>query len=37
MARFVVQGVIKMLKEGEVLSLIDFVENYSFKHQDEIQ
>jgi hypothetical protein len=26
-----------MLKEGEVLSLIDFVENYSCKCQDEIQ
>jgi Cu2+-containing amine oxidase len=28
---------LEMLKEGEVLSLIDFVENYFFKHQDEIQ
>lgn len=26
-----------MMKEGEVLLLIDFVKNYSFKHQDEIQ
>jgi hypothetical protein len=26
-----------MLKEGEVLSLIDFAKNYSFKHQDDIQ
>jgi hypothetical protein len=25
------------LKEGEILSLIDFAENYSFKGQDEIQ
>jgi hypothetical protein len=27
----------EMLKESEIFSLIDFVENYFFKHQDEIQ
>jgi len=26
-----------MLKEGEVLSLIDFIENYYSKREDEIQ
>jgi hypothetical protein len=26
-----------MMKEGEVLLLIDFVKKYYFKHQDEIQ
>lgn len=34
---FLIQIVTRVLKEGEIFSLIDFVENYSFKHQDEIQ
>jgi hypothetical protein len=28
---------IEKLKVGEILSLIDFVENYSFKEQNEVQ
>jgi hypothetical protein len=28
---------LEMLKEGEVLSFIDFTKNYFSKHQDEIQ
>jgi hypothetical protein len=37
MVGFAVPISLKMLKEGEVLSLIDFDDNYFFKCQDEIQ
>lgn len=31
------KGCLENLQEGEIMSLIDFAENYSYKGQDEVQ